>query len=82
MGESVRLFFRAIFDNWDKPFRALGGIKEGGKGSQALKGAAAALPVLVVVILLFAGADQVFAGFFTGFADWFSGPEVANTWSR
>lgn len=77
VGESVRLFFRAIFDNWDKPFRALGGIKEGGKGSQALKGAAAALPVLVLVILLFAGADQVFAGFFTGFADWFSGPEVA-----
>ena len=76
VGEAVRLFFRAIFANWGKPFRALGGMKEGGKGRYVLQGAVAALPVLVVVILLFAGADQVFAGFFTGIADWFSGPEV------
>lgn len=76
VGEAVGLFFRAIFTNWGKPFRALGGMKEGGKGRHVLEGAVAALPVLVVVILLFAGADQVFAGYFTGIADWFSGPEV------
>ena len=81
-GEAVRLFFRAIFTNWGKPFRALGGMKEGGKGRHVLEGAVAALPVLVVVILLFAGADQVFAGFFTGISDWFSGPEIAATVRR
>lgn len=32
VGEAVRLFFRAIFANWDKPFRALGGMKEGRQG--------------------------------------------------
>ena len=52
VGEAVRLFFRAIFANWGKPFRALGGMKEGGKGRYVLQGAVAALPVLVVVILL------------------------------
>ena len=80
--EAVGLFFRAVFTNWDKPFRALGGMKEGGKGRQALKGAAAALPVLVVVVLLFAAADEVFAGYFTGLSDWFSGPEITTRLMR
>ena len=71
------LFFRAAFTNWDKPFRALGGMKKGGSGSEALTGALLALPVLVVVTALLAGADQVFAGWFTGIADWFSAPDIA-----
>lgn len=80
--EAVGLFFRAVFTNWDKPFRALGALREGGRGRQVLKGAAAALPVLVVVIFLFAEADEVFAGYFRGFAGWFSGPEVAERLMR
>lgn len=76
-GEAVGLFFRAAFTNWDKPFRALGGMKKGGSGSEALTGALLALPVLVVVTALLAGADQVFAGWFTGIADWFSAPDIA-----
>lgn len=77
-GEAVGLFFRAAFTNWDKPFRALGGLKKGGAGSEALTGALLALPVLVVVTALLAGADQVFAGWFTGLADWFAAPDVAS----
>ena len=76
-GEAVGLFFRAAFTNWDKPFRALGGMKKGGSGCEALTGALLALPVLVVVTALLAGADQVFAGWFTGIADWFSAPDIA-----
>lgn len=74
VGEAVGLFFRAAFTNWDKPFRALGRLKRGGGGSQALTGALLALPVLVVVTALLAAADQVFAGYFTGILDWFSAP--------
>ena len=78
VGEAVGLFFRAAFTNWDKPFRALGGIKRGSAGSEALTGALLALPVLVVVTALLAGADEVFAGWFTGLADWFTAPDVAS----
>lgn len=76
--QAVGLFFRAAFTNWDKPFRALGGIRKGAGGSQALTGALLALPVLVVVTALLAAADQVFAGWFTGIADWFSAPDVTD----
>ena len=53
VGEAVRLFFRAIFANWDKPFRALGGMKEGGKGRYVLQGAVAALPLLDMALAVY-----------------------------
>lgn len=76
-GEAVGLFFMAAFTNWGKPFMALGAMKKGGSGSQALTGALLSLPVLIVVAALFAGADQVFAGYFTDISDWFSAPDIS-----
>ena len=65
-------FFKAIFRNFDKPFRALGsaGGKNRGRTLAVLIGIAAAIPVLAVVIALLSSADAVFGGLFDSVADW------------
>ena len=65
-------FFKAIFVNFDKPFRALGsaGGKNRGRALAILIGIAAAIPVLAIVIALLSSADAVFGGIFVSIGEW------------
>ncbi|MBO6010756.1 MAG: hypothetical protein J6P71_03025, partial [Oscillospiraceae bacterium] len=69
---TIGQFFKAIFRNFDKPFRALGsaGGKNRGRTLAVLIGIAAAIPVLAVVIALLSSADAVFGGLFDSVAEW------------
>ncbi len=69
---TIGQFFKAIFRNFDKPFRALGsaGGKNRGRTLAVLIGIATAIPVLAVVIALLSSADAVFGGLFDSVADW------------
>ncbi len=72
VGETVKLTALSLFSGWFKPFRALGGLDEGGRRTtrQALLGLLAALPLLLLVTALLTRADAVFASLFSGVADW------------
>ena len=79
----VLIFCGSVLAFFSLSGRSAAGLSEARCVPEAvLKGAAAALPVLVVVVLLFAAADEVFAGYFTGLSDWFSGPEITTRLMR
>lgn len=79
--ETFLLTFRALFSNWDKPFRGLAALRTGGSGTrrQVLWGALAALPLLALVLWLLASADAVFGSLFAGLADWLARMDVPRT---
>jgi hypothetical protein len=70
--ETIGLTFRALFGNWDKPFRAAAGLGGGEKKTffGILVGLLTGLPLLALVIYLLSEADAVFGGLFGALADW------------
>ena len=69
---TIGQFFKSLFVNFDKPFRALGSVggKNKGRFIGVLIGIAVALPLLALVIVLLCSADAVFGGIFDSIAEW------------
>ncbi len=69
---TIGLVCKALFVNVDKPFRALGSLSGDGRRRTlgVLIGIAAAIPLLVIVIVLLCSADAVFGGIFKGIGKW------------
>ena len=78
---TIGQFFKSLFVNFDKPFRALGssGGKNKGKLIGVLIGIAVALPLLALVIGLLSSADAVFGGIFENIAEWLAELDAVRT---
>lgn len=80
--ETIGLTLQALFVNWGKPFRALGGLGDGEKKTarQIALGVVCGAGVLLIVIPLLASADAVFGSLFTGIAGWFEAIDTFVLW--
>ena len=80
--ETVYLTLRALFSNWGKPFRALGGLGDGEKKTarQIALGVLCGAGLLAIVLPLLISADAVFGSLFSGLTHWLEGIDGFALW--